>query len=191
MTCTYSGVDVRPSIRTYMYSWKRLCMWRSGTSWYVNKNFPTQTTMRKPPTLRQRDRGACPIPAFSLCPFSFSSFCLGLISYMGLKDRLFRSQNSVKLRPGYWLQRSDFSWPKPENHTFASLLSLEDRMICAHWQGINFWNTGDVETHRSTIIFFVIEVRWQFKWGETSPLIGNTKALTDCKLWVLMKADFN
>ena len=84
-----------------------------------------------------------------------------------------------------------FSWPKPENHTFASLLGLEDRMICAHWQGINFWNTGDVETHRSTIIFFVIEVRWQFKWGETGPLIGNTKALTDCKQWVLMKADFN
>jgi len=51
VTCTYSGVDMHPSIRTYIYSCKRLCMWRSGTSWYVTKMFQTQTSMSKHPTL--------------------------------------------------------------------------------------------------------------------------------------------
>jgi len=37
-----------PSIRTYIYSCKRSCMWRSGTSRYESKMFQTQTSLSKP-----------------------------------------------------------------------------------------------------------------------------------------------
>jgi len=42
---------IHPNKRTYIYSCKRSCMWRSGTSWYVTKMSQTQTSMNKTPTL--------------------------------------------------------------------------------------------------------------------------------------------
>ena len=53
VTCTYSGVDMYPSIRTYIYSFKRSCMWMSRISWYVTNMFQTRTNMNKP-TLWER-----------------------------------------------------------------------------------------------------------------------------------------
>jgi len=43
VTCTYSGVDMYSSIRTYIHSFKRWC--RSRKSWYVTEIFQTQTNM--------------------------------------------------------------------------------------------------------------------------------------------------
>jgi len=66
VTCTYSGVDMYQNIRTYINSFKRACMWGSGTSWYVIKKFQTQTNMSKPLTLWERGHVACRIPGNTL-----------------------------------------------------------------------------------------------------------------------------
>ena len=50
------------SKHTYIHSYIRWCMLRSGAFWYGTDMFQTQTNMNKPPTLWEGGRGACRVP---------------------------------------------------------------------------------------------------------------------------------